>query len=335
MLGMVDGSTIGKIPESFVEEHIIRDTITAQVVATQKEISELVFTDANTYVELTDVQFSSIYFLNNTSITYASETQDEFNGERILESCVSSAELILSTSTFSDFKGLSLPPGSGSLKGIVTRDFLGEFFTFYINSPVDVDMVGERCDPLVFSCGIAITPAAIEFITIDFEDQNTNNPLSILGWTNYIESGSEAWEAFLDNGTNQSLGISARAGSFNSGDVTNVSWLITPEIPIETHSKVTLEFKTSNSFSDESVLQVLYSVNWDGTEEGVSMADWASILDAEIVQDDQFFADWVSSGLVDMSCFEGNGHIAFRYIGSGGEASDGTYELDDILISVE
>ncbi len=334
-LGVVDGSTIGRIPESFVEEHIIRDTITSQVVATQKEISELVFTDANTYVELTDVQFSSIYFLNNTSTTYASETQDEFDGERILESCVSSAELIFSTSTFSDFKGLSLPPGSGSLKGIVTRDFLGEFFTFYINSPEDLDMVGERCDPLVFSCGIAATPAAMEFINVDFEDQNTNNPVSIPGWINYIESGSEAWEAFVDNGTNQSLGISARAGSFNSGDVTNVSWLITPEIPIEANSKVTLEFKTSNSFSDESVLQVLYSVDWDGTEEGVSTADWASILDAEIVQDDQFFADWVSSGLVDMSCFEGDGYIAFRYIGSGGEANDGTYELDDILISVE
>jgi hypothetical protein len=221
------------------------------------------------------------------------------------------------------------------LKGIVTRDFLGEFFTFYINSPEDVDMVGERCDPLVFSCGIAATPAAMEFITIDFEDQNTNNPVSISGWTNYIESGSEAWEAFVDNGTNQSLGISARAGSFNSGDVTNVFWLITPEIPIEANSKVTLEFKTSNSFSDESVLQVLYSVDWDGTEVGVSAANWASILDAEIVKDDQFFADWVSSGLVDMSCFEGDGYIAFRYIGSGGEANDGTYELDDILISVE
>jgi len=113
-----------------------------------------------------------------------------------LESCVSSAELVFSTSTFSDFKGLSLPPGSGSLKGIVTRDFLGEFFTFYINSPEDVDMIGERCDPLVFSCGIAATPAAMEFITIDFEDQNTNNPVSIPGWTNYIESGSEAWEVF-------------------------------------------------------------------------------------------------------------------------------------------
>jgi len=195
-LGVVDGSTIGRIPESLVEEHIIRDTITAQVVATQKQISELVFTDANTYVELTDVQFSSIYFLNNTSTTYASEIQDQFNGERILESCVSSAELVFSTSTFSDFKGLSLPPGSGSLKGIVTRDFLGEFFTFYINSPEDVDMIGERCDPLVFSCGIAATPAAMEFITIDFEDQNTNNPVSIPGWTNYIESGSEAWEVF-------------------------------------------------------------------------------------------------------------------------------------------
>jgi len=36
-LGVVDGSTIGRIPESLVEEHIIRDTITAQVVATQKQ----------------------------------------------------------------------------------------------------------------------------------------------------------------------------------------------------------------------------------------------------------------------------------------------------------
>jgi hypothetical protein len=334
-LGVVDGSNIGRIPESFVEEHIIRDTITAAVVATQKHLSELVFLDMNTYVELMDVQFSSIYFLNNTHATYASGTQDEFDGERLLESCASSAELVFSTSTFSDFKGLSLPPGSGSLKGIVTRDFFGEFFTFYINSPEDVDMVGERCDPLMFSCGTAATFAATEFIKVDFEDQNTNNPVSIPGWINYIESGSEAWEAFVDNGTNQSLGISARAGSFNSGDVSTVSWLITPEIPLETNSKITLEFKTSSSFSDESILQVLYSVDWDGTEEGVSTADWGIIADADIIQNDQFFGDWISSGLVDMSCFDGNGYIAFKYTGSGGEASDGTYELDDIAIRVE
>jgi hypothetical protein len=36
-----------------------------------------------------------------------------------------------------------------------------------------------------------------------------------------------------------------------------------------------------------------------------------------------------------MSCFEGDGYIAFKYTGSGDENEDGTYELDDIFINVE
>lgn len=334
-LGIADVNDIARIPEALASEAIVRDTLVADIVPVQRQISELKFSDVNTFVELTDVQFSKIYFSDNTSATYASETGDSFDGERVLESCASSNELIFSTSTFSDFKALSLPPGSGSMKGIVTRDFFGEFFTFYINSPEDVGMTGERCDPVVFSCGLASSPAANQFINVDFENQNINSPVNISGWTNYIEAGSEAWEAYSSGGTNASLGISARVGSFNSGDNSNISWLISPEIPVESNSKVTLEFKTSNSFSDESIMQVLYSANWDGTEEGIAIADWGVIDDAVIVSDDQFFGEWIDSGVVDMSCFEGNGHVAFKYIGSGQPSQDGTYELDDILINVE
>ena len=334
-LGIAEGNNIARIPESFVEEQILRDTLIADVIPVQRQLSDLAFSDLNTYVELADVQFSTIHFSENTSATYASEINDEFDGERILESCVSSNELIFSTSTFADFKTLRLPPGSGKMKGIVTRDFFGEFFTFYLNSPEDVDMAGERCDPVVFSCGLADAAAATEFINVDFENQNINSPVSLPGWTNFIEAGTEAWEAFVDNGTNQSLGISARVGSFNSDDDSTISWLITPEIPVEANSKLTLEFKTSNSFSDDSMLEVLYSVNWDGTEEGIAEAEWGVISDANIVDNDQFFGDWVNSGLVDMSCFEGSGHIAFRYSGSGDRSEDGTYELDDIVINVE
>lgn len=334
-LGLADGTDIARIPEAFLDQTIIRDTLVAEIVPVQKQLSELQFSDVNTFVELTDVQFSQIYFEGDLASSYASEVGDQFDGERLLESCASSNELIFSTSTFSDFKTLSLPPGSGSVKGIITRDFFGEFFTFYINSPEDVDMVGERCDPLVFSCGLASSPAANEFINVDFEDQNINSPVSIPGWTNYIEAGTKPWEAFVDNGQNQSLGVSARVGSFNSEDDSTISWLITPEIPVDTNSKITLEFKTSNSFSDDSIMQVLYSVNWDGTEEGVSQADWALIQDATIVSNETFFADWINSGIVDMSCFEGSGYIAFKYIGSGERANDGTYELDDIKINVE
>lgn len=334
-LGIADGINIARIPEGFVEDRIIRDTLVADIIPVQKQLSELTFSDVNTYMELTDVQFSKRYFTENSTATYASETGDRFDGERILESCVGTNELIFSTSTFSDFKTLRLPPGSGSVKGVLTRDFFGEFFTFYLNTPEDVDMVGERCDPLIFSCGLASTPAANEFIKVDFEDQNINSPVSISGWTNYVEAGTKPWEAFVDNGTNQSLGISARVGSFNSGDDSTISWLISPEIPIESSSKVTLEFKTSTSFADDSNMEVLYSINWDGTEEGVTQAEWAIIDDARIVENSVFFGDWVSSGLVDMSCFEGNGHIAFKYIGSGDRANDGTYELDDIFVNIE
>jgi hypothetical protein len=54
---------------------------------------------------------------------------------------------------------------------------------------------------------------------------------------------------------------------------------------------------------------------------------------AIIVQDDDFFGDWIFSGNVDMSCIEGTGHIAWRYTGSGDPDFDGTYELDEIVVS--
>ena len=334
-LGIANGIDVARIPQAFVDEHIIRDTLVAEIVPVQKQLSDLGFQDLNTYVELEDVQFSRRYFSENSTATYASETRDEFDGERILESCAGFEELIFSTSTFADFKSLSLPSGSGQIKGILTRDFFGDFFTFYINTPEDVDMQAERCDPEIFSCGLATSPAANAFISVDFEGQNINNPIDISGWTNYIQAGSETWEAYADGGTNQSLGISARVGSFSSGDISNIAWLISPEIPVETHSKVTLEFKTSNSFADNSILQVLYSTDWDGTEDGILTANWGIIDDAVIVTNDDFFGDWIPSGVVDMSCFDGNGHIAFKYIGSRDTNEDGTYELDEIKISVD
>lgn len=338
-LGIADGIDIGRIPEALVEEAILRDTLVADIIPLQKQLSEFSFSEVNTYLEFTDVQFSKVYFSENSTATFASETTDSFDGERILESCTSAYKLIFSTSTFADFKTLSLPSGSGSLKGVLTRDFRGDFFTFYINSPEAVHMTGERCDPLVFSCGVAASPAANEFINVDFEEQRRNSPIAISGWTNYIEAGTETWEAYASrsDSSNPSLGISARVRSANSGDAHTISWLITPEIPVETNSKITLEFKTSNSFADASFMEVLYSVDWDGTEEGVSMAEWGVVADATIVSDDQFFGDWVSSGLVDMSCFEGSGYIAFKYTGKDTEDAEfnGVYELDDIVVKVE
>ncbi len=339
-LGINDGGQIGQIGQSFFGEHIIRASEVAEIVPTSVELGSITPDMLNTYVTFENVQFLRELLEFNqdgqivSSVSYASEPNDQFDGERTLESCVSNGQIILSTSTFSDFKSASIPQGSGQISGVLTRTFEGDKYTFYLNSQADAsEMNGERCDPLVYSCGTT-TAAANELINLDFEGEGTG-PVNVAGWTNYIEAGSVTWETYSAGGTNASLGTSARIGSFQSGDDSSVAWLISPEIDIESNTKVTLEFKTSNSFSDDSNLQLLYSTNWDGTEAGIATADWGLIDDATIVSDDEYFANWVESGVIDMSCFEANGHFAFKYIGSGSTGADGTYELDEIMVNVE
>lgn len=329
-LGVRGPSRPERIPFPLREEHIIRSTEIATIVPKPMTIEQFSDENENLMIRLTDVQFNR----NEINKTFAAEPSDEFDGERVLESCASGASTILSTSTFASFKGLNLPDGKGTIDAVLTRDFFDEFYTIYLNDPSGINFDNpERCDPLEVNCGIVNEAGTNVLFSDNFENQTINTPIAGNGWTNFIQEGTEPWEAFEDNGTNQSLGISARCGSFQSGDASTISWLITPQISLSTANNATIQFKTSNSFSDGSNLEVLFSSDWDGTPENIANANWNLLSDAAIVQDSDFFGDWIFSGIVDLSCIEGNGYFAFKYTGSGDAAFDGTYELDDILIN--
>ncbi|GAL69667.1 hypothetical protein JCM19302_3856 [Jejuia pallidilutea] len=79
-------------------------------------------------------------------------------------------------------------------------------------------------------------------------------------------------------------------------------------------------------------MEVFYADDWDGTEAGVTAATWRILTDAYVVKDTDSFAEWFSSGNVDLSCISGTIHIAFKYTGSGQSTFDGVYELDDISV---
>jgi hypothetical protein len=96
-----------------------------------------------------------------------------------------------------------------------------------------------------------------------------------------------------------------------------------------------LSFKTSTSFANGSFLDVLISTDWDGVEENLLKAEWKVLSAAYIAQNNDFFGDWISSGLVDLSCVSGKGYIAFRYTGSDHSYYNGVYELDDVIISAD
>lgn len=326
-------NNLEKIPAPLQFDYIQRSATVETIVPVETTISNLSEDLENIFIKLTDVQFAKEEVIDE-SLTYAGEPLDEFDGERTIFSCATEQTLILSTSTFANFKSIALPTGRGSISGVLTRNFFGEDFNLAINDRNDVVFdQAERCDPVEIDCGVADAAGSTILFEDFFETQATNSPISGNGWTNYQQEGSETWEAYSSGGQNASLGISARVGSFQSGDDATIAWLITPMLDLQANTGETLQFMTSNSFSDGSTLDLLFSSDWDGTEAGIATATWDVLPAGVIVDDGDFFGDWIDSGIVDLSCIESNGYVAFRYSGSGDPDFDGTFELDEIQIN--
>ncbi len=328
-IGKGNGVEVQQIQASEYRDIVLRTNTIAEIQPKIAEPQELTTADENTLIQLNNMQLNRF----ERGATFASESFDEFDGFRVLESCDSGVQIIMQTSTFSDFKSLIVPQGNGSMVGIYSRDFRDDFNVMLLNSSSDLNFESaERCDPLEFSCGIASSFGTENLFFEDFESQRNNRPIEGNGWTNYIEVGTEAWEAWSSTATNASLGRSCRFQSASSGDSSNIGWLITPAINLDTQDGETLRFKTSNSRADSSYMEVFYADDWDGTEEGVVAATWQILTDAYVVKDSDAFVEWLPSGNVDLSCLSGTIHIAFKYTGGGQDSFDGVYELDDVSV---
>jgi len=329
-LGITDN--LEKIPAPAQFSFMQRSTIIEEIIPREVTIEDFSNGLENLFITLSDVQFIKEDVLD-TSVTYAGEPLDEFDGERELVHCDTGQSTIVSTSTFANFKSILLPDGRGSISGILTRNFFGDTYNLAINNPETVifDQT-DRCDPIELDCGPASGMGEVILFEEFFESQSNNNPIVDNGWTNYQQEGTQSWEAYTSTGQNASLGRSARIASAFSGDARTVSWLITPPIDFTSNSGETLRFRTSNSFADGSRLTLFFSNDWDGDVTKIATSTWDVLAAADIVADNDFFGNWIDSGIVDLSCVTGTGYVAFRYNGSGNASFDGTYELDEIQI---
>ncbi|WP_406685523.1 DUF5689 domain-containing protein [Seonamhaeicola sp. MEBiC1930] len=331
-IGKGDAASVKQIQAAEYKDIVLRSTEIAEIQPKTVSLENLTEADENTLIQLDNMQLNRF----ELGATFASESFDEFDGLRLLESCDSGIQMIMQTSTFSDFKSLIVPEGKGSVVGVFSRDFRDDFSVILPLNSASVNFdSSDRCDPLELSCGLASTFGSENLFYEDFESQSNNRQISISGWTNYVEEGSEGWEGYSSSSSNASLGRSARVQIASSGDIKNVAWLITPAIDLNSYSNITLRFKTSNSLADSSFMEVLYSLDWDGTEANLTAATWGVLSDAYVVKDSDSFASWFNSGNVNLSCATGTMHIAFKYTGGGLEAFDGIYELDEISVDYE
>jgi len=309
VLGIDNGNgKIEAISATSYPNHIIRSAEVATVVPSTIMIADFSQANINTFVKLSNIQFQK----SEVGKTYASEANDQFDGLRTLTSCTSGENVSLQTSTFSSFKVNTVPIKKGTLHAVLTKDYRAENYVVIINTPSNIDFTEERCDPLFE----------------EYFESTIAGSISLEGWTNYKEAGSKDWESYADS---NSLGKSARMGSYRSGDTSNIGWLISPGFDFDAQEDELLSFKTSNSFADNSMLEAFISTDWDGVEATITTATW-TLLPAIIVPNATNYKTWVSSGNIDVSSYTGTGYIAFKYTGSKSRSNDGTYELDDIII---
>ncbi|NNL82335.1 MAG: hypothetical protein HKP28_03035 [Winogradskyella sp.] len=321
-LGKAAGNGIDKIAGSQRAEHILLDPEVATIVPLDVEISDFSNDLENLFIRLNDMQFNRGDVLGDNPLTFAAEDTDEFDGERIVESCTNQATVILSTSTFSDFKGLTLPANRGSISAILTRDFFDDFYTIVVNSPEDINFDNpDRCDPDFLECTSA-SGGGSAFYSEDFEDFSGYNAE---GWTNVnISGGNTEWIIGSFSGSSY-----AQISGFNSGDDEINVWLVTPTINMDGTTAEELSFDVQTNFDNGNILSVFVSQDFAGDP---TTATWQA-LDATIPSGPSSgFGSFAPVGPVNLSCLDGDIHIGFFYEGSDPNATT-RYHVDNIEIT--
>lgn len=162
----------------------------------------------------------------------------------------------------------------------------------------------------------------------DFETNAVDNTiLTIDGWDNYAEAGTAKWKFQYYSSNNY-----AEFTSFQSGDASNIAWLISPAVDMDAHEAEKLVFQVSQSYVTSTLnkIEVLISSNYDGTNP--TTATWTT-LPANLPPTTATYFKFMDSGFIDLSSYTGKINIAFKVTGSGTNTTlDGSYQIDNFRV---
>ncbi len=163
----------------------------------------------------------------------------------------------------------------------------------------------------------------------NFTDNTDAQVLNTTGWTNYAQAGTKKFteEVYQDNGY-------AEFTSFGSSQVSNIAWLISPAFDMTKQDGEKLVFQAAHAFltSADNTLELMVSTDYDGNIANFNQSSWLS-LPVTTPKPSNDFYEWVNSGEVDLSKFNGTLYFAFKVKGSGTNTSlDATYQIDNIRL---
>jgi len=322
-IGYLSKNSIEEIPESLINDFIIRSTESSKIQPKQISIADFNNEIIGTYIQLQNIQFKN----NEIGKTIAGESNDKFTSERVLIQCDNRLTTILSTSTYSSFKSNVLSDKKGSISGVLTKDYYNEKFILVINDPSTINFSeSDRCDPdFLFCTGNLNNEKELIFFE-NFQEINKTNDLEDLGWTNEnIYLGNEKFNKRSSQG-NVSMQISA----YNTGENPMEVWLITPPINLDNSSNEILSFETKATYDNGTILTAWVSSDFN---DNITEATWQQ-LDAKVSvgPGNSYVNNYTLSGELSLDCLEGDVFIAIKYLG-GDPGVSTTYDIDNIKIT--
>jgi hypothetical protein len=168
------------------------------------------------------------------------------------------------------------------------------------------------------------------FFTENFSTAPINTPIALTGWSNVsLNGGARKWESKTFSGE-----YYTQLSAFGSGETNMNTWLITPSINLDQTENEAFAFLYKAAFYNGNPISVLISQNYDGsgTIAAVNAATWTTLQSSlPNYLTSGYPSNFSNSGPIDVSSFNGNVHIAIRYIGSSSGIST-TYQIDDIKL---
>lgn len=160
------------------------------------------------------------------------------------------------------------------------------------------------------------------------EDVGVGHNIALTGWSNVSLNGGKKWEARTYGDE-----IYAQLSSFNTGETNMDTWLVTPVINLDQTIKEALTFDYVAGYYTGQAVSVLVSTDYDGsnTAAAINAATWTNMNVTLPVYSTNSYPPFSSSGAIDLSQFNGNVYVAFRYVGSSSGVTT-TYEIDDIKL---
>lgn len=319
-IGIQDGDEVGRINIDDFNSRILRSMEKVEIIPRLVQIAEVNDRNTNSDYLNTLIKFENVQFLDGLAgIAHYGNPNNTFSVNRRIENC-DEEFITLRTSGFSDFKGLLLPEGNGSLIAILSR--FNNDTQIFIRDIDDVEMNGERCDQ-----GGGGTNFELPF-SEDFEGHNSGNdiPFNIEGWTNINVNGRSKVFVVLEFNSNNYTQITAK----NSGENPCEVWLVTPKLILPNGSSPKLSFDTNDGYYNGEALSVKISVNFTGD---IGVANWSN-LNANISKGHTqgYGSEFTPSGDIDLSAYAGQVvNVAFRYLGSSNGIKT-TYQIDNILV---